>query len=134
MVDTTVITDPYIWVYNDVVPPEKCQEIIDKFDNDNRHYQGTTTGGVDLEVKNSIDLNVSLFNDWKEIDKYLSDLISHLLVEYCNYLNSYVKLENFNGHLPITLSPDLAFDNFSDTGYQIQKTEPAKVMSGTTIM
>ena len=126
MKDSTILTDPFIWVYNDVVPQEKCQEIINKFDKDKRDYQGFSTKGVDLSAKNSRDLLITVLDDWKEIDKYLKDLISHLLVEYCKHLRSYKQFDNFTEFPSVYLSPDLAFDNFNDTGYQIQKTDPGK--------
>ena len=57
MNDTTVLSDPFIWVYNDVVPEQKCKEIIDKFNTDGspRKVKGRTFGGVDTNIKNSTD-------------------------------------------------------------------------------
>ena len=124
--DTTILTDPFIWVYNDVVPPEKCQEIIDRFNKDDRTYQGITQSGVDLNIKNSKDLLLSVHDDWKDIDKYFSELVSHLYVEYCNHLISYKQYENFNDNPAVSLSPNFVGDVYTDTGYQIQRTEPGK--------
>ena len=124
--DTTILTDPYVWVYDNVVPPEKCQEIIDKFNKDDRHYQGLTSKGVNLKAKNSTDLVVSILDDWKEIDNYFEQLITYLLAEYCKHLKSYKRYENFTDFPAVYLSPDLLMDYYVDTGYQIQKTEPGK--------
>ena len=50
--DSTILTDPFVWVCNDVIPNNKCREIINRFEADNKHHQGATCDGVDLSVKN----------------------------------------------------------------------------------
>ena len=57
--DSTILTDPFIWVYDNVIPNNKCREIINRFEADNRHHQGMTAGGVQKNVKNSLDLFVT---------------------------------------------------------------------------
>ena len=49
--DSTIITDPFIFVADNILTPEKCTEIIDKFEEDRTHqHQGVTAGGVDISV------------------------------------------------------------------------------------
>ena len=122
--DTTILTDPFIWVYNDVVPKGKCQEIIERFENDNNHHQGITGRGLDLESKNSLDLLISRLDDWKDIDNYFSSLISYLIDKYNEHLASYKQYQNFTGKPPTYLCP--SWQSYEDIGYNIQKTEPGK--------
>ena len=53
--DSTIINDPFVFVAEDIITPEKCSEIIDRFEKDKKHQrQGVTAGGIQIEVKNSI--------------------------------------------------------------------------------
>ncbi len=48
--DSTIITDPFIFVADNIVTPEKCNDIINRFENDKENQaQGVTAGGVDIE-------------------------------------------------------------------------------------
>ena len=61
IVDTTRITDPYIYIWDSEVPKKTCDEIITKFEkNIDQARQGITAKGVDLQIKNSKD-NFNLF-------------------------------------------------------------------------
>ena len=124
--DTTILTDPFIWVYNDVVPPEKCQEIIDKFENSKEHHEaGITESGVRLDMKNSTDMT-SHHKGWEDIDSYFYELIGYLVKKYNEYLRNYKTYHRFTGAPSTYLSPDQACENLRDTGYQIQRTDPGK--------
>ena len=66
MIDSTLITDPYIYLEDNVLSEVRCKEIINKFNND-KHYQGITGKGVDLDIKNSKDMHLSeTEQDWSE--------------------------------------------------------------------
>ena len=62
MIDSTLITDPYIYLEDNVLSEVRCKEIINKFNNDNYTYQGITFKGVDTDIKNSKDLHLSLIH------------------------------------------------------------------------
>ena len=69
MIDSTLITDPYIYLEDNALSEFRCKEIINKFENDEL-YQGVTGNGVDIDVKNSMDLHLSCVEqDWLEEDK-----------------------------------------------------------------
>ena len=53
MIDSTLITDPYIYVEDNVLSKFRCEEIINKYENDENIIQGETGLGVDLDIKNS---------------------------------------------------------------------------------
>ena len=121
--DSTILTDPFIWVYDNVIPNNKCREIINRFEADNRHHQGMTAGGVQKNVKNSLDLFVTDLNDWKDIDDLFKDLIQHLIIQYSTHLKNSSNLISFTENKQIPIAPALT-SNVRDVGYQIQKTNP----------
>ena len=121
--DTTVLTDPFIWVYNDVVPEEKCKEIIDRFETDGspNKQKGRTFGGVDTNIKNSLDLHISTESQWKDIDVYFKDLVGFLINEYNLHIQNSWSFKSFTTGEIRQFEPPLA-KNVHDIGYQIQKT------------
>lgn len=126
MIDSTRITDPYIFLLENELSKEQCNKIIDKFEADSRLRQGIIHRGVDLNVKNSIDLPISEFanSDWKEEDALFFNIINNAIRRYYGHLNS-----KHDFHIFTTGEP-YYYRQFStyttDTGYQIQKTEPGK--------
>ena len=121
--DSTILTDPFIWVYDNVIPNNKCRETINRFEADNRHHQGMTAGGVNKNVKNSLDLFVTDLNDWKDIDDLFKDLIQHLIIQYSTHLKNSSNLISFTENKQIPIAPALT-SNVRDVGYQVQKTNP----------
>ena len=123
--DTTILTDPYVWVYDDVIPNDKCREIIERYEKDTRHHQGITAGGVQKEVKDSLDLFVTDLNEWNDIDTLFKELIQYLIDQYTIHLREAGNLISFTTNKKVQIMPAL-FKNIRDVGYQIQKTEPGK--------
>ena len=126
--DSTILSDPFIWVYNDCVPREKCKEIIDRFEASNSPDKrpGRTFEGIDTSVKDSLDLNFSNQEDWQDLDKYFKDLVSHLIHEYTRHIQTaFASFTSFKtGETRLYEVP--LDDHIYDTGYQIQKTEAGK--------
>ena len=79
MIDSTKITDPYIFCLENTLVKEQCDKIINKFENDSRSHQGEMSGGLNLNVKNSIDLPISNYRntDWKEEDALFFNIINN---------------------------------------------------------
>lgn len=124
--DFTVLTDPFIWVYEDAIPEKKCQEIIEKFEAFPHKTQGSTGGGVNLLVKNSTDCMVSGYDYWSDIDKEFEGLIGFLIERYCQHLeHSITGFSSFVTGDKTILGPPI-YENVYDTGYQIQRTEVGK--------
>ena len=51
MIDSTRITDPYIFCLENALLKEQCNKIIDKFEVDPHIVQGRMSRGIDLNVK-----------------------------------------------------------------------------------
>ena len=128
MLDSTLITDPYIYLEDNILSEVRCKEIIDKFNND-RQVAGVTGKGIDTDIKDSKDMHLSFAEqDWSEEDKLFSEIIARGHNNYYEHLNRESNFIHFtnprNRHL---YGPhhDRNLELF-DTGYQIQKTEPGK--------
>ena len=125
--DYTIITDTFIFVADNIVTPEKCTEIIDRFEKYRKHqHQGVTAGGVDISVKESIDLMPDTNPEkWKDIEELFHKKISLMLDLYINHLRNSGILTSFKNNEAIYLVPP-STENMMDTGYQIQRTSPGK--------
>lgn len=101
-----------ICVYDNVLPKELCQEIIKKFDKDERKYKGLI--GVDkrvnVEIKDTTDLCISKLEDWKDIDNKLCIYLNKMINKYMKNLNNNFK--NLNIQID---------GKFEDDGYKVQK-------------
>ena len=132
MIDTTIITDPYIFIQDNMLSEYKCNEIIKKFDADEaNHTQGATGAGIDLLIKNSKDLQVSQHKHWKEEDQIFHDIILKGHIDYYNHLNSPLVNNFYNFTNPSqrhVYKPNCDADGTEllDTGFQIQRTEIGK--------
>lgn len=98
-----------IWTKNNSLTTEFCNHIIDKFENDEERHVGRVGHGVDLNIKNTMDLLISK-SDWGKEDEVFYESLSSSLTEYLTQL---VPPEN----------PQYGF-GMTDTGYQIQKYTP----------
>ena len=106
----------FIHVEYNTLSEEFCNGVIGKFETDSRKHQGRLgsgkNSGVNVDIKDSIDLMISGLDDWKEEDKVLFDSVNKYSQKYRN--------KNILGDIEIPI----LLDTMSDTGYQIQKTSP----------
>lgn len=126
IVDTTRITDPYIYIWDNEVPEKTCDEIITKFEkNINQARQGMTAKGVDLQTKNSKDIALSLDLDtWKNEDELFFKVINQASNSYYQHLNQQSNYQYFTTNNQYIFEP--ITEEIIDSGYQIQKTDPGK--------
>ena len=140
--DTTILTDPWIWVWNNALSDEFCDHLIDKFEKEASKggpeslvQTGKTIGqdlGEEVNIKQSDDLPISNYNEWKEEDSVLHQTLTHMLHQYQEYSKNTIILP----HTPIgfvetpPVSVDLVNhvgtlkDGVTDTGFQMQRTKP----------
>ena len=62
-------TDDLIYVVQNQLEKDFCKHVIEKFKTDEDKYQGLIGRGLDLNVKQSMDLTISDNDDWKEEDE-----------------------------------------------------------------
>jgi len=108
--------DPFIYIKEKSIPEYICNKIISRFENDDRKVNGVTSGGLNKDVKNTIDLPFTHLEEWKDIDNGLSKILTIELEKYCIH-NSKLMKELYN----ITSMNVIAMlQNVVDFGYQIQ--------------
>ncbi|MDK2125977.1 2OG-Fe(II) oxygenase [Parachitinimonas caeni] len=78
--------DDFIEVYDNALPPELCAEILQRFEASPHVGRGVTGNGVDVEKKDSYDLTITNFPDWRDISQKLAD---NTLRYMCEYMGKY---------------------------------------------
>ena len=103
--------DEFVYVAKDRLDKDFCKHCIEKFNKDDKRYQGVVGSGTNLEIKRSIDLHITTNDDWKEEDDVFYKSFKDTTLSY---------QENLNHPFPnVCLAGDA-----EDTGYQIQETKP----------
>ncbi len=91
--------------------PEKCEDIIKRFEKDDRKFPGIIlTKDLTRDYKKSIDLCITGMEEWNDIDKYLYEKLKEGIIKYQNYISDAI---GSNSHF---------FNGLVDSGYQIQRT------------
>ena len=72
----------FIGIYEDFLNPEFCQNLVSKFENDSRKFQGQTGQGVDAKKKDSIDLTLDSHTDWHKELNAIHQITLHGLAKY----------------------------------------------------
>lgn len=94
------IRDTGIYQKDNVLPPALCQEIINRFESDDRSWKGCTGEGYYPDVKDSVDLNLSKLPDWKDIDEQLFLSLGTILNEMRDLEDFfYLKLNDSGYHM-----------------------------------
>lgn len=108
-----------IWIKDNTLDFDFCQRCIDKFENDPNKVQGMVgpnKGHINLEIKISTDLNISNYSKttWKEEDEVFYQSLNSNMNEYYDCCKKVLN------------SCEFSVENLSDTGYQIQRTNPGE--------
>ena len=93
--------------YDNVLPHDLCDRLIDTFEKSDKSEPGVTANGV-TDSKLSTDLYISDFEEYSELDRLVFENFTEYVGEYtelyCSKINTII-------------------NNITDSGYQIQKTE-----------
>jgi hypothetical protein len=119
MENSNNIKDFYIYIDNENIPKEKCEMIINKFNNDERKYKGITTLGEN-EFKITNEINITNLEDWKEIDNYLYQNLSVAFGKYSEKVIKNKKGEIITSLLGNSINISHSIGRTIDFGYQIQ--------------
>ena len=77
--------------YDDVIPADKCQEIIEKFEYDHRKSAGITASDTEgqsdgTSIKKSTDLWISQWPEWAKYDQYFFKSLSPYVKKYLTHI------------------------------------------------
>lgn len=105
--------DKWIYEKENVLTAELCENIITRFENDKlRQHPGGTAGGVVKNIKDTIDLKISVYNEWRDIDILINEV---LYIHFELYIEQLKAIKD-NKSLMFTFPKKVG-----DMGYQIQK-------------
>jgi len=106
--NNSITTDFYIYSTKNSLSKSLCEEIIDRFEKEDKKRAGITFAGENKDIKDTLDFHLSHNPDaWKDIDKVLTNELSKALNLYFDNINKDIKI--------------LVCDNLTDLGFQIQK-------------
>src|SRR5215813_8327752 len=64
----TPMTHPdFIEVYDDALAPESCARVIQRFESSGKATRGQVGSGVDVTLKNSWDIQITDFPEWRDV-------------------------------------------------------------------
>ena len=108
----------YILEIDDVVSKEFCEDVISRFEQDQRKGPGETVNGLNEKIKKSTDLAISatsLRSDWQDVIDKVGECVNEVLVKYQEHVDAEGLDRGFSIHKTI---------NGVTIGLpQIQKTE-----------
>jgi Rps23 Pro-64 3,4-dihydroxylase Tpa1-like proline 4-hydroxylase len=99
-----------IYIGENSLSEEFCNKCIKKFKKDPNKVEGRTGSGVLLDVKQSMDVNISSDPKWKEEDAVFYDSLHHHVEKYRSKYSDVFRC--------------LLSSYYEDSGYQIQETLP----------
>ena len=106
------MNDELVWEIEDVFSENFCNEIINKFESDPKKHDGVTLGGFQSSIKQTTELHISSFLDWKSYDEIIQKKIFECIDKYYNKIS-----EKYRVGLP----------EIYDEGYLIQKIIPKSI-------
>ncbi len=101
--------DELIYIRRGELDKDFCNHCIEKFENDDRKYQGLIRAGINLSIKRSTDLYITSLDGWEEEDGKFFKSLNNNLEYYKEFID-----DSFS---PLSIPTE-------DKGYQIQRTKP----------
>jgi Rps23 Pro-64 3,4-dihydroxylase Tpa1-like proline 4-hydroxylase len=99
-----------IYLENNSLPNELCEEIIEMFENDDSQYEGVTAVGLNKHIKDTKDMIIPNNDKWNKILKVLTK-------ELHRNLNLYIKLLKTDLNDYAIFSKNFLYEN----SFQIQR-------------
>ena len=91
--------DKYIYLNKNSLSPEICLDIIQLYENENTSskHEGLTQGGLNKNVKNTVDFNIPVNDEkWYKYYKLLNNELSINLKKYFSNLNNNNEFKNID--------------------------------------
>jgi hypothetical protein len=115
------IDDKFIYIEKNNLSRDLCNEIIFKFEKDERKHEGTVGRGIDKSLKIANDLCITNLPEWNVVDKILCDILFAALHKYLYITIINDSTQNLTILSQITSKFRQGSDNITDFGYQVQK-------------
>jgi hypothetical protein len=102
---TDIIRDDFIYTENNIISTQLCKEIITMFEKSRDKIPGTTSSGANFKVRNTIGLEITNLDEWKDIYANLCIKLRESLDKYLNTINN----KSNNGFLNNKIHDNLEF-------------------------
>lgn len=68
-----------IFAADDALLPSQCRQIIDRFEADPRKVHSSVgfPPRIDPSVRDTVELNISAYPEWKDVDRMIHDVVSY---------------------------------------------------------
>jgi hypothetical protein len=101
----------FVYEVENSLSKELCEELIEKFRKDDKKSTSCVGGEkIDPSIRKSKVLNLSIYEDWKDIDVILESKLKEGISKYKKYLDNLI---------PKNISNNI-FNSLIDEGYTIQ--------------
>ena len=101
-----------IYENDNALSPDVCDEIILRFKRDERKAPGITTSGeVRPDLKKSVDLNISVIEEWKDIDQILFESLKRDINKYRDKMEKIINIPLWSNKI-------------KDDGYNVKEYKP----------
>ena len=126
--DRVVSPDPFIWVKDNALTRDFCEEAIQKFLIDDRRYDGVSGSNYQVQsIKRSKDLFISDCPDWADLNDVFFQSLHAGLTEYLNHVHSHYQLKCYDDNEMYDWGDFTPLHgDISDKGYQLQETRPTQ--------
>jgi hypothetical protein len=90
----------YFYINKHSISNELCKKIINMFDTDNNKYEGVTYGGLNKNVKDTIDMMIpnrpehTNFDKWSKVQNFLEKELAKNTKEYVTILDNIVNMNH----------------------------------------
>lgn len=76
------MANDFIEIYDDALDAATCRALIQRFEASGKAVRGQTGGGVDIRLKDSWDICVNDYADWKDVENRLNSAMMRALMAY----------------------------------------------------
>ena len=119
--------ETYFYTNSNSLSKEVCNDIINYFENEPSKYEGVTAGGLNKDVKDTLDYSIPIKNEnnkphWNKIRTLLEKELNNNIKKYVKMINESVSINEENSNHKYKV-----FDNFLTFEIiQIQKYTKSK--------
>ena len=115
----------YFYINNNSISKELCNEIINLFEKETTKYEGLTAGGLNKDVKDTIDFLIPTQNKqtiWSKIRTFLDKELEKNIKKYVKYINDCINInEELSSHKYREFKNSLSFETIQIQRYDKKK-------------
>jgi len=72
----------FIGIYDDILSPQFCQQVIDKFEKSKKKKPGAVGHGVDISKKDSMDIQITPLKEWEKENQVIAQATLQGVIRY----------------------------------------------------